>query len=182
MEHVVDLPMPRYLQSIDGVRYLFQNFEQPISFWTKFCRWVERLDICSFYPNLVPFVVWLEPSVSLVLQCHSLLCSSHFCKRSIPGFFHFFKLVRHCRHVADSLPVCPRCESHDQIKWGLLCCFVWPLIMHELCKWQPLVLVVLVFTETSKELFQPLIGSFRLPISSWMVRSRDVLAYLKCLA
>src|SRR6266702_91343 len=105
--------MPRYLQSLDGVRYLFQNLERPISLWTKFCRWVERFDICSFYPNLVPFVVWLEPSVSLVPHGHNLLCSSHFCKRSVSGLFHFFKPLCHRRHVANSSPICHRCESHD---------------------------------------------------------------------
>src|SRR6266571_3441966 len=134
MEHVVDLPMPRYLQSIDGVRQLFQNFERSISLWTKFCRWVECLDIRPFYPNLVPFVVWLEPSIPLVLQCHSLQCSSHFCKRPVSGLFHFFKLICYCRHVADSQPVRPRCEPHDKIKWGLLRCFMWPLIVCELCE------------------------------------------------
>src|SRR6266702_334164 len=153
MEHVVDLPMPRYLQSIDGVRQLFQNLERPISLWTKFCRWVERLDVRSFYPNLVPFVVWLEPSISLVPHSHNLLCSSHFCERSVSGLFHFFKPLCHCRHVANSEPIRPRCESHDQIKWGLLCCLVWPLIMCELCERQPLVPIVLVFAKASEILF-----------------------------
>src|SRR6266571_8586356 len=182
MEHVVDLPMPRYLQSIDGVRQLFQNLERPISLWTKFCRWVERLDIRPFYPNLVPFVVWLEPSISLVPHGHNLLRSSHFCERPVSGLFHFFKPLRHRWYLANSLPVCPWCEPHDQIEWGLLRCLVWPLIMCEFGERQPLVPIVLVFAKASQILFQPLVRSFRLPISSRMVRSGDVLAYLECLA
>ena len=59
---------------------------------------------------------------------------------------------------------------------------MWPLIMHKLCEWQPLVPLVLIFAKASEELFQPLVGSFQLPISSRMVHSRDVLVYLECLA
>src|SRR6266702_1222389 len=68
------------------------------------------------------------------------------------------------------------------MEWSLLRCLMWPLIVCEFCERQPLVPIVLVFAKASQILFQPLVRSFRLPISSRMVRSGDVLAYLECLA
>src|SRR6266702_6696385 len=59
---------------------------------------------------------------------------------------------------------------------------MWPLIVHELRKWQPLVPVVLIFAEAPEILFQPLVRSFRMSIGPRMVHSGDVLAYLECLA
>jgi hypothetical protein len=51
--------------------------------------------------------------------------------------------------------------SHNEIKGSFLGGGIWPLVMGELCHWQPDVPIVLLFiTVTSDEDFQTLVSPF----------------------
>src|SRR5258708_7925847 len=60
--------------------------------------------------------------------------------------------------------------SHKEIERGLPRGFTMPIVVREFCQWEIVgpVILTLVYV-ASQILFQPLIGSFRLPVGSWVV-------------
>ena len=66
--------------------------------------------------------------------------------------------------------------SHDIFERGLPCCIVGPHVVCVLHDWQPFVPIALRAVRVDlKELFDPLVTSFRLSICLWVIGRADVL-------